>query len=136
MYLAGEVYSKDPNAVNEWSEEHIEVVLCDSNGFIQSGLAFAEKEWCFNLLHLHYNEKENEENLNWLLQEKKAKSLKLKIESRWGIEEVTVNDIFGYRFFLTKQKEKDSLFSVVRKNESSMKFLFIERKHLIIRQQK
>jgi len=72
--------------------------------------------------------KKNEENLNWLLQEKKAKSLKLKIESRWGIEEVTVNDIFGYRFFPHKTKEKDSLFQSCEKRRASMKFLFIERK--------
>jgi len=74
-----------------------------------------------------YNEKENEENLNWLAKEKKAESVKLKVESGWGIEEIKSKNIFGYRFFPHKVKGEGFFISVVRKTEEQQE-ISIHRK--------
>jgi NOL1/NOP2/fmu family ribosome biogenesis protein len=75
-----------------------------------------------------YNEKENEENLNWLTKEKNAESIQLKLETGWGIEEVNSKNVFGYRFYPHKTKGEGFFISVARKTEEQHETSFHRKK--------
>jgi len=48
---------------------------------------------------------------------KKAESLKLKVESSWGVEEIINDNVFGYRFFPHKTNGEGFFISAIRKKE-------------------
>src|SRR5258706_10320635 len=90
------LFRKDPNAINVWSEENIELCALRQQRILNHIWSSLKKNGVLIYCTCTYNEKENEGNLNWLLKEKKVESIKLKVKSDWGVEEVKIKDIFGY----------------------------------------
>jgi len=111
------LFRKDPQASHEWSEENVALCALRQQRILNQVWLSLKSNGILIYCTCTYNEKENEENLNWLLKERKAESIKLKVESGWGIEEVNNKTIFGYRFFPHQVKGEGFFISVVRKKE-------------------
>ena len=109
------LFRKDPPARKEWSEENIELCALRQQRIVNQVWPSLKQNGILIYCTCTYNEKENEENISWLVRERKAESLKLKVESTWGIEEVEKNNVFGYRFYPHKTKGEGFFISAVRK---------------------
>src|SRR6478736_951738 len=111
------LFRKDPDASKEWSEESVELCALRQQRILNQVWPSLKENGILVYCTCTYNEKENEENLNWLVKEKKAESLKLKVESEWNIEEVRKNSTTGYRFYPHKTKGEGFFISVIRKKD-------------------
>lgn len=111
------LFRKDPTAMNEWSEENVALCALRQQRILDQIWSTLKENGVLIYCTCTYNEKENEENLNWLADKRNVESLKLKVESDWGVEEVKVKNSFGYRFYPHKTKGEGFFISVVRKKE-------------------
>jgi 16S rRNA C967 or C1407 C5-methylase (RsmB/RsmF family)/NOL1/NOP2/fmu family ribosome biogenesis protein len=121
------LFRKDPNATKEWSEENVELCAVRQQRVLNQVWPSLKKSGILIYCTCTYNEKENEENLNWLVKEKQAESIKLKVDNGWGIEEVKGKDFFGYRFYPHKVKGEGFFISVIRKTDEQQQ-ISIHRK--------
>ena len=111
------LFRKDPDAMKEWSTANVELCSKRQRRILSDVWPALKQNGILIYSTCTYNEKENEENLGWLLNEKKAESLKLKVESDWCIEEVDTNSIWGYRFYPHKTKGEGFFLSVMSKTK-------------------
>ncbi len=109
------LFRKDPDAMKEWSTGNVELCSKRQRRILSDVWPALKQNGILIYSTCTYNEKENEENLAWLVREKKAESLKLKVESDWHIEEVDTNGILGYRFYPHHVRGEGFFLSVVRK---------------------
>jgi 16S rRNA C967 or C1407 C5-methylase (RsmB/RsmF family)/NOL1/NOP2/fmu family ribosome biogenesis protein len=111
------LFRKDNEAMNEWTMENTELCALRQQRIVNQIWPSLKKDGILIYCTCTYNPKENEENIKWLLKEKKAESLKLKLESSWNIEETKEDEMFGYRFYPHKTKGEGFFLSVVKKKE-------------------
>lgn len=107
------MFRKDPLAVNHWSPENI--VLCSRRQKrILSDLWPALKEGGFFIYSTcTFNTSENEDNILWLITEKKAQQVSFNIPADWGI--VSSGDVPGYRFYPHRLKGEGFFIAIVQK---------------------
>ncbi|MFD2515728.1 rRNA methyltransferase [Pontibacter locisalis] len=109
------MFRKDPQAVNEWSEENVKLcaqrqqrILMDVWEALKPGglLVYSTCTW---------NESENEQNVAWLAEQENATSVKLELKPEWGIEASEYQGIEGYRFYPQQVKGEGFFMAVLRK---------------------
>jgi 16S rRNA C967 or C1407 C5-methylase (RsmB/RsmF family)/NOL1/NOP2/fmu family ribosome biogenesis protein len=113
------LFRKEPEAMNEWSEDN--VVLCSSRQkrILSHIWATIKEDGVLIYCTCTYNEFENEQNLAWLREQHDVEFIKLTIDPSWNIETVTNNDATGYHFYPHKTNGEGFFISVIRKRESS-----------------
>lgn len=111
------LFRKDQDAMKEWSEENASLCALRQQRIVNQIWPSLKKEGVLIYCTCTYNKKENEENIKWLLAEKKAESINLKTEKHWGIEEIHEGDFFGYQFYPHQSKGEGFFLSVLRKKE-------------------
>lgn len=124
MPCSGEgMFRKDEGAVKEWSRENVEIcrqrqrsILEDSWSCLRLGGLLIYSTCTFNTL-------ENEENVQWIINELGAQPLKVKVEKEWGI---TGNLLKGadfpvYRFFPGNTRGEGFFLAALRKNGENAK---------------
>ena len=109
------LFRKDPNAMSEWSPDN--VALCSKRQRrILSDVWPALKQGGILIYSTcTYNEAENEENLAWLKEEQGVEFISLKVDPHWGVEQMNIDNVSGYRFFPHKVKGEGFFLSVMRK---------------------
>jgi 16S rRNA C967 or C1407 C5-methylase (RsmB/RsmF family)/NOL1/NOP2/fmu family ribosome biogenesis protein len=113
------LFRKDPSAMDEWSEDNVALCAQRQQRILADVWPALKQDGILIYCTCTYNEKENEENVGWMVREGKGESLKLKVESNWGIEEIVKNGIFGYQFFPHKVKGEGFFISVLRKKDEA-----------------
>jgi 16S rRNA C967 or C1407 C5-methylase (RsmB/RsmF family)/NOL1/NOP2/fmu family ribosome biogenesis protein len=111
------LFRKDPEAMKEWSEENVALCAQRQQRILADVWPALKQGGVLIYCTCTYNTKENEENVDWLIAENKSKSIKLKIENDWGIEEMETGGAFGYRFYPHKVNGEGFFLSAVRKEE-------------------
>jgi 16S rRNA C967 or C1407 C5-methylase (RsmB/RsmF family)/NOL1/NOP2/fmu family ribosome biogenesis protein len=66
-----------------------------------------------------FNPDENEKNVRWLLDKKRAESIKLNISDSHGVNEIDYQGISGYGFYPDKIRGDGLFISVIRKQEKT-----------------
>jgi NOL1/NOP2/fmu family ribosome biogenesis protein len=112
--------------MEEWSEDNVALCAQRQQRILADVWPALKQDGILIYCTCTYNEKENEENVGWLVSEGKGESLKLNlpvrqagVESDWEIEEIVKNGIYGYRFFPHKVKGEGFFISVLRKKEEA-----------------
>ena len=109
------MFRKDPQAVEEWSEENVNLcaqrqqrILMDVWGSLKPGgiLIYSTCTW---------NEQENEENIAWLAAEEQAQSVKLTLQPEWGVLPTQLKGVEGYRFYPHRIRGEGFFMAIVRK---------------------
>ena len=117
------MFRKDINARSEWSEDH--VLLCaqrqerimDKAGSLVKGGGYLIYSTCT------FNEKENEDILNFICSEFAYEPIRIPIDPTWGIVETTTEtadgSYFGYRFYPHKVNGEGFFITVLKRPEDA-----------------
>ncbi len=105
------LFRKDPEAVNEWSENNVNVCTARQKRILQAAAMLVAPKGFLLYSTCTYNEKENQQNAKWLTQVADFEEVKLNIPTEWGIDESNG----GYQFFPHKVKGEGFFLSVFRK---------------------
>ena len=105
------LFRKDPNAINEWSENSVQLCCARQKRILQAAAMLVAPGGILCYSTCTYNEKENELNAQWLTQVADFEHIKLKIPVEWGIAEKK----YGYQFFPHKVRGEGFYLSVFRK---------------------
>ncbi|MDF2192486.1 RNA methyltransferase [Paraflavitalea sp. CAU 1676] len=115
------LFRRDEEAIKEWSEHNVALcsqrqrrILADSFGCLKEGGTLIYST-------CSYSKEEDEDILDWLMQEFELESLPLQTDPAWGIVETTssVSQATGYRFFPDQVKGEGLFLACFRKKEGS-----------------
>jgi 16S rRNA C967 or C1407 C5-methylase (RsmB/RsmF family)/NOL1/NOP2/fmu family ribosome biogenesis protein len=62
-----------------------------------------------------FNPAENEENLKWLAENNEVETIRIPLQEKWGVEEIEIDGLFGYRFLPHKVKGEGFFLTLIRK---------------------
>jgi 16S rRNA C967 or C1407 C5-methylase (RsmB/RsmF family)/NOL1/NOP2/fmu family ribosome biogenesis protein len=105
------LFRKDPNAMNEWSENSVQLCCARQKRILQAAAMLVAPGGILCYSTCTYNEKENELNAQWLTQVADFEPVHLKIPADWGI----VEKKYGYQFFPHKVRGEGFYLAVFRK---------------------
>jgi 16S rRNA C967 or C1407 C5-methylase (RsmB/RsmF family)/NOL1/NOP2/fmu family ribosome biogenesis protein len=111
------LFRKDPNAMQEWSPANVDLCCKRQRRVLADVWPALKTNGVLIYSTCTYNEKENEENLQWLQQQHDVEAIPLTINQSWGIEEVHEKKLIGYRCYPHKVKGEGFFLSVIRKTE-------------------
>lgn len=111
------LFRKDPIALKEWSEDTVTLCSRRQKRILNDVWPALKTNGILIYATCTYSKEENEENLQWLLQEHNAESMTLRIKDEWGIEVVDYNSICGYRFFPHRVNGEGFFIAALRKTE-------------------
>src|SRR6266850_2410765 len=93
------LFRKDPEAMNEWSPGAVDLCSQRQRRILHDIWPSLKQNGILVYCTCTYNEKENEDNLRWLQQQKGLESIELVISPSWGIQKTMKGNIAGYRFY-------------------------------------
>jgi NOL1/NOP2/fmu family ribosome biogenesis protein len=112
------LFRKDPNAINEWSENNVVLCAQRQQRILADIMPSLKDGGVLIYSTCSYSQQEDEEIEDWLAEEFKVESVKLKTAESWGIVE-TVSErsgSFGYRFYPYKVKGEGFFIAAFKKS--------------------
>jgi NOL1/NOP2/sun family putative RNA methylase len=109
------MFRKDPNAMQEWSPENVEICVGRQKRILSEAVKTLASGGILVYSTCTYNRQENEENCLWLAKEYDLEIKKIKILTNFGIQE-TEN---GYRFYPHKTAGEGFFLSVFQKKNDA-----------------
>jgi len=113
------LFRRDSSAIQHWSVDNTNLcatrqrrILADVWTSLKSG-GYLIYSTCT------FNPEENEENLKWLAENNDVESIRIPIQESWGVEEIELNGLFGYRFLPHKVKGEGFYLTLIRKKDGS-----------------
>lgn len=111
------LFRRDASAIQQWSVDNTNLcatrqrrILADIWPSLKTG-GYMIYSTCT------FNPEENEENLKWLSKNQDFESIRIPLQENWGVEEVKINDLFGYRFLPHKVKGEGFFLTLIRKRD-------------------
>ncbi len=111
------LFRKDQEAMKEWSTSNVELCSKRQRRIISDVWPALKQNGILIYSTCTFNEKENEENLEWLKKEHDVEFIKLDLAAEWGIENIHSRGVDGYRFFPHQVKGEGFFLSVIRKTK-------------------
>jgi 16S rRNA C967 or C1407 C5-methylase (RsmB/RsmF family)/NOL1/NOP2/fmu family ribosome biogenesis protein len=118
------LFRKDPEAMNEWSVENVELCSQRQRRILSDVFPALKQNGILIYSTCTYNRKENEENLKWLVSNHEVEFVPIPINPAWGVQKVNEDGIMGYRFFPHRVQGEGFFLSVIRKLESEKETTF------------
>ncbi len=116
------LFRRDASAIQQWSVENTNLcatrqrrILADIWPSLKSG-GYLIYSTCT------FNPEENEENLKWLAENNEVESIRIPLQEKWGVDELEINGLFGYRFLPHKVKGEGFFLTLIRKKDGSSSF--------------
>ncbi len=113
------LFRKDPDAMKEWSTSKVELCSKRQRRILSDIWPALKQNGILIYSTCTYNEKENEENLEWLRKEQGVEFITLDVAVEWGIENIHSRGIEGYRFLPHQVKGEGFFLSVIRKTREA-----------------
>jgi NOL1/NOP2/fmu family ribosome biogenesis protein len=111
------LFRKDPNAMNEWSEENVNLCAARQKRIVADVWDTLKPGGIIIYSTCTYNSQEDEENLQWMVDEMEAEPLILDIAA---FPEITPSDgLSGYHFYPHKTKGEGFFITVLRKKNGT-----------------
>lgn len=108
------LFRKDPDAVNEWSEENVNLCAARQKRIIADVWDALKPGGTIIYSTCTYNQQEDEENLQWMVDEMEAEPISLDIAA---FAEITATEgLSGYHFYPHKTKGEGFFLAVLRKS--------------------
>lgn len=115
------LFRKDVDAINEWSENNVALCAQRQQRILADIMPSLKDGGVLIYSTCSYSRQEDEEIADWLADELKVESVKLKVEEDWGIVE-TVSEksgSFGYRFYPDKVKGEGFFIAAFKKTSGA-----------------
>lgn len=114
------LFRRDHEAINEWSEENVQLCSQRQQRIISDVWDCLKEDGVLIYSTCSYSAAEDEEILDWMMNEFKVESLKLQVEENWHIDEVqTETGAHGYRFWPHKVKGEGFFMAAFYKKETT-----------------
>jgi 16S rRNA C967 or C1407 C5-methylase (RsmB/RsmF family)/NOL1/NOP2/fmu family ribosome biogenesis protein len=115
---SGEGMFRDQVAINEWSVENASLCSQRQKRILADAWPALKDEGILIYSTCTFNPAENERNILWLTQNRKAETIRLDISEFDDIKEIDYNGIYGYGFYPGKIKGEGLFISVLKKKEA------------------
>ncbi|MEO5602078.1 MAG: rRNA methyltransferase [Cyclobacteriaceae bacterium] len=125
------LFRKDPNAMNEWSAENVELCSSRQKRIVSDVWDALREKGVLIYCTCTYNERENEDNLRWIQENYPVEFIKLTTDNTWQIEAVEANNRFAYRFFPHKTKGEGFFISAMRKQQPTSSTKLKVKKNIV-----
>ena len=115
------MFRKDPEAMDEWSPANVNLCHQRQERILADVYPAINEDGYLIYSTCSYSHQENEDILDWLCTTFALESIRIPIDSDWGIVESQSPDkkAWGYRFYPGKVKGEGLFAAVLRKRESS-----------------
>ncbi|MFD2873556.1 RNA methyltransferase [Mucilaginibacter ximonensis] len=115
------MFRKDPEAMDEWSPANVNLCHQRQERILADVYPALSEDGYLIYSTCSYSHQENEDVLDWLCSTFAVESVRIPINSDWGIVESQSPEkkAWGYRFYPGKVKGEGLFASVLRKRESS-----------------
>ncbi len=124
------MFRKDPETINQWSESAVELCSQRQQRILADVYPALQEDGILIYSTCSYSKQENEVIADWLCDEFGMESLRLQLDSSWGIQETRSdkNQCFGYRFYPNKVKGEGFFIACFRKKERTSDGKFYKEK--------
>ncbi|HMC99053.1 MAG TPA: hypothetical protein VKH37_02840, partial [Ferruginibacter sp.] len=114
------LFRRDPDAINEWSEQNVELCSQRQQRILADSLPALKEGGVLIYSTCSYSKDEDEAISDWLIDNFGLETLSLQLESDWGIFETRSErrNAYGYRFFPDKVKGEGFFIAVFKKSVS------------------
>ncbi len=111
------LFRKDPDAVNEWSEQNVQHCSQRQQRILADIFPSLKENGILIYSTCSYSTKEDEEIADWMVETLKVEGLRLKVHKEWGIVETqsATHNAYGYRFYPDKVKGEGFFIAAFRK---------------------
>ncbi len=98
------LFRKDPNAIEEWSENNVQLCSMRQQRILTDAIPSLRQNGHLVYSTCSYSRQENEDICDWIVDTFDLTSVKIEVEEPWGITETISerNGAFGYRFYPDK----------------------------------
>lgn len=109
------LFRKDPTAINEWSVDHVHHCAARQNRILEDIWPALKSGGILIYSTCTYNHEENIKQVTWMGSKLGAESVKLKLDSTWGVETVGDKNHFGYQFYPHRVTGEGFFLTIARK---------------------
>jgi len=115
------MFRKDPAAMNEWSEANVNLCHQRQERILANIYPALKQDGYLIYSTCSYSHQENEDILDWLCSEFELESVRIPVNTDWGIVETqsATQKAWGYRFYPGKVKGEGLFASCLRKKDST-----------------
>lgn len=113
------LFRREPEAIREWSEQAVQLCSQRQQRILADSYPALKEEGILIYSTCSYSTAEDEEILDWLMQEFNLESLPLNIPAEWGIVPVqsAKQQAWGYRFFPDRLRGEGFFMACFRKKD-------------------
>ena len=124
------MFRKDEDSIDEWSEANVKLCSERQQRILSEILPSINSNGYLLYSTCSYSIEENEEILDWLINEYNLESIQVPLNSAWGIEETASpkNKAFGYRFYPHKVKGEGFFIAALKMKNIQPSFSFKKMK--------
>ena len=115
------LFRREPQAVNEWSIDHVNLCSQRQQRILADVWPSLKQNGILIYCTCSYSKEENEDIVDWMMDQFTMDSLRLKIDDEWKIIEVITDkhNGYGYRFYPDKVKGEGFFISCLQKKDGS-----------------
>jgi NOL1/NOP2/sun family putative RNA methylase len=115
------MFRKDPEAISQWSEEAVNLCSQRQQRILADVYPALKEDGLFIYSTCSYSKEENEDICDWLASTFKLESVRISLESAWGIQETQSDSKkqWGYRFYPHLLKGEGFFIACFRKKETT-----------------
>ena len=113
------LFRRDEEAINEWSEDAVMLCYGRQKRILADALASLKEDGVLIYSTCSYSKQEDEDIMDWLVQEMGMENVQLKVETEWNIVVTQTIHAEGYRFYPYKLKGEGFFIACFRKKEAS-----------------
>jgi 16S rRNA C967 or C1407 C5-methylase (RsmB/RsmF family)/NOL1/NOP2/fmu family ribosome biogenesis protein len=108
------MFRKDEGAIAEWSPENVKNCVARQGDLLEEIWSALREDGILIYSTCTYNRQENEERVQWIMDELGAELIDVPLEDSWGV----TKSEYGYRFYPHKTKGEGFFMAVLRKTAS------------------
>jgi 16S rRNA C967 or C1407 C5-methylase (RsmB/RsmF family)/NOL1/NOP2/fmu family ribosome biogenesis protein len=114
------LFRRDEEAMKEWSPENVQLCAARQQRILADVWNALKPGGILIYSTCTFNQKEDEDNLDWLVKDMEGETLSLKLQEEWSVTEVKSSlGGTGYKFFPHKVKGEGLFMAAVRKTSGS-----------------
>lgn len=113
------LFRRDASAIEQWSVENTNLCATRQRRILADIWPSLKNDGYLIYSTCTFNPEENEENLKWLAENNEMESIRIPIQENWGVQEMKIDGLFGYRFLPHKVKGEGFFLTLIRKKDGS-----------------